>query len=381
MNDGATGAELRPSSGPWSFFRRVRLLAGGQLVEDIDYYNRAREMMEILTASDSRDNETVEGFGFRWDEHAQPSEVAKFNGIAKGDRQTVLFKPLCGLFNQNKLLPLSYLQSLSLELELVDNPADPVVRSGGPTAIVGSGTVAANPYTDALNSASWHLENVQVKCDVVSLDTGLQNSYDQIVLSSKEIPIHYNTFSSQFQTITGQEEPFINVSRAATRLKSVFVSLDKNLTSGIRFGPGRKSWNEFFSPASENNISMHNNKSEDEFELQIQIGSKLFPEYPIRSHAEAYYQLRKALGVQSSKMHSFDISPQEYRDNRLVVAVDTEKMLGASFTGLNTRAGDLMTVRMKYKNITDARSADRVRIVLHSDNILQISASGVSVFD
>ena len=39
---------LRPVSGPWSFFRRVRLLASGQLIEDIDYYNTVLEMMVIL---------------------------------------------------------------------------------------------------------------------------------------------------------------------------------------------------------------------------------------------------------------------------------------------------------------------------------------------
>ncbi len=42
VNDGVvdegTGAApyLRPTSGPWSFFRRARLLVGGQMVEDID---------------------------------------------------------------------------------------------------------------------------------------------------------------------------------------------------------------------------------------------------------------------------------------------------------------------------------------------------------
>ena len=85
-----------------------------------------------------------------------------------------------------------------------------------------------------------------MKCDVVSLDAGLQNSYDQIALSSKDIPIHYNTFVSQFQTITGQEEPFVNVSGAATRLKSIFVSLDKDRNGTARSGPGRKGWNDVF---------------------------------------------------------------------------------------------------------------------------------------
>ena len=46
-----------------------------------------------------------------------------------------------------------------------------------------------------------------------------------------------------------------------------------------------------------------------EFEYQLQIGSKLYPEYPIRSHNEAFYQLKKAFGVQASAVHNFDIPP------------------------------------------------------------------------
>ena len=86
--------------------------------------------------------------------------------------------------------------------------------------------------------------------------------------------------------------------------------------------------------------------------------------------------------MQSSKVHSFDISPQEYRDNRLIIGIDIEKSLGASFTGLNTRAGDLMTVRMKYNNnLNNILYADNIHIVLHNDNILKIGMTCVSVYD
>jgi len=199
----------------------------------------------------------------------------------------------------------------------------------------------------------------------------------------KEIPIHYTTLISRYQTIRNQNQPFVNVSRAATRLKSIFVSCDKDFPKGgasdlfnYRSTPTRKPWNDFYSPGSNNNNDYYKPKASDEFEFQVQIGSKLFPEYPIRSHAEAYYQLRKTLVVQSSKVHSFDISPQEYRDNRLILGIDTEKSLGASLTGLNTRAGDLMTVRMKY-----SLYADSIHIVLHTGNILKIGMTGVSVYD
>ncbi|MFM7982406.1 MAG: hypothetical protein ACKPKO_24105, partial [Candidatus Fonsibacter sp.] len=40
-NDSNDGAKLlRPIGGPWSFFSRMRILAGGQVLEDIDMYNR-----------------------------------------------------------------------------------------------------------------------------------------------------------------------------------------------------------------------------------------------------------------------------------------------------------------------------------------------------
>eukprot|EP00973_Karenia_brevis_P088536 12275639-Karenia_brevis.AAC.1 len=32
--------QLRPVGGPWSFFRRMRILCGGAVVEDISEYNR-----------------------------------------------------------------------------------------------------------------------------------------------------------------------------------------------------------------------------------------------------------------------------------------------------------------------------------------------------
>ena len=61
---------LRPISGPWSFFRRARRLVGGAIVDDIDYYNRVREMLHILTNTANRDNDSLEGFGARWDDNA-----------------------------------------------------------------------------------------------------------------------------------------------------------------------------------------------------------------------------------------------------------------------------------------------------------------------
>ena len=83
-------------------------------------------------------------------------------------------------------------------------------------------------------------------------------------------------------------------------------------------------------------------------------------------------------------MHNFNINPVEYRDYKFIWAADCEKVLDAGFTGINTRAGDLMSVSFKYKNngINDQNFlADRIHIVLHSDQIMEIRDSGVQVLD
>ena len=56
LNSDETNAakSLRPLGGPWTFFRRMRILCAGQLVDDIMDYNRIHEMFHMMIASESR---------------------------------------------------------------------------------------------------------------------------------------------------------------------------------------------------------------------------------------------------------------------------------------------------------------------------------------
>ena len=80
---------------------------------------------------------------------------------------------------------------------------------------------------------------------------------------------------------------------------------------------------------------------------QLQIGSKLFPEYPMTSTTEAFYFLRKSLGYQSSALNNFDIAGYEYNSHKFIIAFDIEKVIVAPYTGMNTKSGDLITLKMK----------------------------------
>jgi hypothetical protein len=379
----APDKKLRVIGGPWTFFRRMRILSQGAIVEDIDDFARVSEMFSTLTSSDSRLNDDAEGFGQsktirEW--HSGPYTTLNFNGIAPGDSQTVLFKPLSGLLSQENNIPLRY-SPLTIELELVDDPLSPIVSDWG---------TGANSFKEENTSIAWRIENVQVKVDLLTLDNALENSFAQHLLDGGSLPINYNTYISQVLSTVGgivngvsvgQKDIQHTITRAVARLKSVFVTLDHAIPSEEAY-VARKSWNDFYSPMHPYAGGLDNAYNSDgEFEFQLQVGSKQFPEYPMRSHAEAFYQLKKCLGVQASTLHNFDIDSHEYRNYKMILGIDTEMILSAGFSGLNTKSGDMLCLKFKHKDTNNLNYATKMQVVLHSDNIMQVRDSGVEIMD
>ena len=296
-------------SGGHSFFRRLRVVCNGQIVEDIDDYNRVCEMFNVLQSASVRQNDEIESVA-RWD-GVTPDET-----LAAGGARTFGMKLCSGLLNQTKMLPIRYCP-LELELELVNAVGDP-----------------------QYGSTAWNLSDVQVKADLCTLDNALENSYAKHLFEGKALPINYSTYISQSQTLTDFNFT-VNVARAVTRLKSIFLTMSG--PAGAGHANFLKEFNNFWHPMTTESAPGTYNKGK-EVELHVQIGSKLYPEYPMRSVSEAFSQLRKTMGIHQSPFHSLDINGPQYRSYKFIASVDTEKVLEAGFTGLNTRAGDLMTI-------------------------------------
>jgi DNA mismatch repair protein MutH len=104
-----------------------------------------------------------------------------------------------------------------------------------------------------------------------------------------------------------------------------------------------------------------------EFEIALQIGGKKFPEYPLTSQAETFAALKKCMGIHNSAFHSLDISPEEYRRHKYIVGIDTEKVLGASFSGENIKNGSLLTLMMKNIGNNSDNYPTTITVVMHAD--------------
>ena len=401
---------------PANFFRRLRIIAGGQVIEDIDCYNRVYNMIHMMLPTERRLNDAAEGFGLG-EMHPMNRDVSdNIIGLQSllyspfvipQSSRVVLFPLLCGIFNQSKFLPLKYLQGLQIKLEVINNFTDAICVQT--PAIAGGGAAVGDPFAN-----NWSISEAQVKCDVVSLDNTLDNEYTSHLLQGKSLPLNFSSFVHQVQAVGGTDRPVIAMSRAFTRLKTVFVTFYKRPITHINLGYVPEAREALHLPLRESTffwhpqylypgLSVYNHTDLDaalpngwwsfqwqtEVEAQLQIGSKLFPEMPMRSSAESYYQLRKALGShRPSSTYAVNIASREYRTTKYVLAFDCEKQTNVGFTGINTRSGDLITIKIQNLQHVcgvaayDANSyADFMHTTLEYDAILSITDAGVTVLE
>ena len=79
-----------------------------------------------------------------------------------------------------------------------------------------------------------------------------------------------------------------------------------------------------------------------------------------------------------------DINPQDYRSTKYVIGIDTEKMLGASFSGMETKTGSLLTLRLDQANggaaLPDVGTT-KIHYALEYDVVLQINDTGVTILE
>ena len=200
-------------------------------------------------------------------------------------------------------------------------------------------------------------------------------------MGGNSIPISYSSYITQAQSCgTAATDIAVNVIRSCTRLKTLFLNFDKTAVSTPTAANANtlimKPWNTFFHPMA----GTYNHMLETQW--QILVGNKTFPIMPIRSAAEAYYQLKKGLGIHGSAWHSISIDTlKKYINDHYIVAIDTERVLGASFSGINCRQ-DLITVQAKGSvGSISANAPDNVYVILNADLIVEIRDTGVTVFD
>ena len=170
------------------------------------------------------------------------------------------------------------------------------------------------------------------------------------------IPINYTSYITQLQSIANGTIA-VNITRSCSILKSVFINFDKAVdTKAGGTNPSyyldledqakKKMWNSFYHPMQNGNRVQQDGRGagnyaydqDKELQFQLLVGNKQFPIFPARTSAEQYYQLKKSIGIHGSAFHSISIDTlAKYTRDHYIIGIDTEKVLGASFSGINCR--------------------------------------------
>ena len=390
--DGDNAKKLFPVGPAACFFSRCRILSRGQLVEDIMNYNRVHTMLSLFKSDGAVNDELAESNLAIYLNHQTDVSLATSDvqGISAGSRQTVMFRPCFGILNQAKFISLKY-SPITIELEL---DSDILANIVSPAAVNEQVLNYRGVYTTANTSTSWEIQNCIVRCDIVKIDSELQNKYDDHLMSGGSINLKYTTYHSQFLKVLGSTFS-VNLTRSLTYLTRVYVSFMKTLGSAGNYPDyWLKPCTCFYSTLRTANRNCPRDQVMPRYDKNydpvqsclLQIGSKIIPDYPLQSTTEAYYFLKKAFNLNTVfplHTHSINIGAREYMDNKFIIVFDTEKLNGhiASFTGMNVKNGEQITLQMKLQTANQDYNPDDCHIVLEAEQVLEIKGSYVRVAD
>lgn len=379
-NAAASNIHLRPGTDHAGCpFSRMRVLARGVVVEDIQFYHRVHTMFR-RGASNYNDqfNEQIVGFGTALENPDAPDEYATCV-VPPGQQLTVQFRPLLGLLNCGKLLPLRYLGQITLELYVASADEWLVDMGAGAVNIPGLDGNAR------IRTTGWSLAAFQLKCDVCTMDTRLEQDVAKKMLDNKALDFTFpSCFTQRIALPPNEDQPSFAITRALTRLKACYMTFARGESNGTLC------W-EFLYPFRNPDRPTFPAKVNRALSLQASIGSMLVPETALDSVAGFYnaYRLAMSNGMHADTQRATSHDVQSYQTKKFIAGIPFERVLGGvyKFSGLNTRSGDALTLR--WKGLLDGQAAPPnaataspvMFVTLVAQQLMQVTNAGVYVYE
>ena len=335
------------------WFQRARIYVGGCLVEDILLANRVSGMLNLVKPADRRWSEALELFGQVGESPGTGSWASAFIGgpfiapMRQGSFRTLITPIFCGLLQTHYLLPGRF--PITIELELVNN-ASQCLAAGDWYFPNPNAATADQPATiQQTYSQQFALQNVRILCDVVTVDNAVQEELSRVLLSGGALPIHLTSYSTTMHNLgiqaAANQSWAVTLSRAFSRIKDIWITFDSD---GSRGHISTES-NMFLNWHGKQNWEIYGGGNQyvpaggEGWRFQMTTGSLIFPDQPMSSAQEAWYQLSKVLGLHSS-LESVSIPPGEWLASNFIISLDMEKMSSspgagyAAFTGLDRKS-------------------------------------------
>ena len=379
---------LYPSTpGAHCLFERYQCRIASTGVEDQEHFGRVTEAFTRLIPTEKKLNESALGFGTvqtmrtaaipqgidnaavevgtsLW---SAGDHVAK--SIGPGQTKKVFMKlPLSGIFgaSSQKYLPLFALGAGGIEVSLSLAPATSAMIQTPTNPITG---VVGNADSGSTN---YQLSNLRIELDMISIDSSLQEQYNQNMLEGGALTLHTNLWNTtQVYLPPANAGSFdVSVNKSLSRVATCFQTFSEELTDDQQ-KRGEMYVNNFRCyPAMQ-----------EAAESFMTVGSKRYPEFENRGVTSHFWKLMSALGVAKSLPHSLSADVDSYGADSFVCATDMEVCPLVKASGINTTGGQEIAFHARGFVGPDPAQAPNVLrrcwMSLHYEAIIEIRSTGV----
>ena len=329
---------LTPCASPMSMFRRARLFAASQLVEDLTLLPNQTTLRDRMLPMERRVNNSIEA-------NPMDNSEAYMEIGSQASRRVIAPLPF-GTVNQPSWIPMHLISGgMVIELELDEKNA---------------------AFAEA--TANWILQDVSLLATIHTIDSSLANSYASHVLQGNPLHLHYTSVVSSRHIVPGASFT-INLVRGFTRLRQIFWTYHNSTSKESRdfIGPG-------------NTTFAHAN---DGYSWMVTIGSRKFPERNSEGVSEAFMRFRQAAAVFYGQ-DAMSISAPSYMKNTpgasFIQGLDLEKTgsQGSTHSGISTKDGSIVQLAVNNSPLTNGGT---VLIHLVYDGLLSIRDGSCDVFE
>ena len=364
------------AGGPHVLFDRIRISVGGNIVEDIGpVYGRIHHAFyNILAPQNWIENEAVMNNMMHIDPARYPAHnPVQASPIAPGYYATCTLPIACGLLKSGKMLPIRW-APVMIEATLCDAEFAVATHTAHSSA--------GNQTELSAGSRAYTIRQLAVHCAQIKLDDAAESKYAEVLLNARALSLPIKTVSCQVQSIPDGSTSFqLSLVRAMSRINAVFVSF----TWDVPGPPGNgqvhnQAMTVFANPSNAAPDSGgHPNHTERIMTAQLSIGSKQVPESPISSMGELFDNLQQAVDVYDQSLRTLAITPSQYALDSFIAGFNLAKVPGHYFTGLNSRSGDLTTLR--FNNLISGMTNIKVYVFTLHEGISEVREGGVSFYD
>jgi hypothetical protein len=306
--------------------------------------------------------------------------------IANGDTVTVSLQILSGLLQSGKFWPLRF-SPIRIEVELAMPDECCWTGAGAPFDDRITPDGAPVPVTSQFTQ-HYEIQDAKIHCDIVTLDTGLTEQFNKLLLNGGTLTLHGNQYITFTQAIAG-ENPNFSMTRGMSRLRQIMWSFERNRDAALN--NTLSVVNDFVHPMRNQGWRPGTMSDRINYECYWQIGPKRLPEHPMRYITEYWAHLNKVFGLSYDREEPLDVTWAEYVQDKHIGAIDCERALGVGYSGLNTKAsGDLLVCNFNGLRMSSDWGGPplaaqflvrQAHVVLVAEMIVEIRQTGTTVLD